>query len=257
MNSRRGLSGELRGDVPEEQISVQRASRDELADLTAWYGLVESATVAESPATYNAYRTKAFSDQILGAALDLAAVEDIMSTFDRVAAQGDPETGLIRQILARTLVLSARKGSMTVGMLEMGPATGPYRQLLTNLLGSQAPASAIQQVHMDMAVRVTKLHMVAVLPEHRGLGFGRALVSHALDVARQSASKQVYGQFDSASAELAGFYTDLGFTIRPKGSSLRLVGGYEVHSRPSENLGYQMLRRPRAGADHPVPRRTK
>lgn len=226
-----------------EQISVQRASRDELADLAAWYGLVESVTLAESPATYNAYRMNAFDDGVLGAALGLESDEDIMSAFARVAAQGELQTALIRQVLARTLVLSARIGSKTVGMLELAPPTGPYRRLLARLTESQAPESAIREVHTAMAVRVAKLHMVAVLPEVRGVGVGRTLVSTALDVARQSASRQVYGQFRAGATRLPGFYTGLGFTIRPKGSSLRLVGGYEIHSEPGENFIYRMLRR--------------
>lgn len=230
--------------MSEEQISVQRASRTELAGLTSWYGLVESATLAESADTYNARRIKAFDDGVLGAALDLGDDEDIRRAFDQVTSQGKPDTAMIRRLLWRTLVLSARMNSQTVGVLEMGPAAGPYRQLLTQLEHSHAPDSAIIKVHMDITVRVAKLHMVAVLPDMRGRGAGHAMVLQALDTARRSASKQVYGQFDSRATQLTSFYTDLGFNVRPKGSSLRLVGGYEVQATPSEHLGYQMLRRP-------------
>jgi len=166
---------ELRGAVSEEQISVQRASRAELADLTSWYGLVESATLTESADTYNARRIKAFDDDVLGAALDLGDDEDILGAFDQVASQGEPDTAMIRRLLARTLVLSVRMNSQTVGVLEMGPAAGPYRQLLTQLQHNHAPESAIIKAHMDMTVRVAKLHMVAVLPDMRGRGLGHAL----------------------------------------------------------------------------------
>lgn len=222
----------------QEQISVQRASRNELAEFAQWYRFVESAVNIDSDDVINTCRLDAYDSGVLGAALDLADEDDIRRAFNDVAALGDSSGVLPRHQLARTLVLTARMGSQTVGILESGPPTVLALQVLERLGSTRAEPAMIRKAHMDMTVRVAKLNIVAVLPGMRGVGIGHALVTAALDIAGRSATRQMYGQFDSSTPELTHFYSDLGFTVKESGSPLRLFGGWQIQSRPTERMIY-------------------
>ncbi len=205
-----------------EQVSVQRASLPELSALASWC---------------QGDRVDALRSGILGAALDLHDDTAIKKVFDQVGTAGAPETAIARHLLARTLVLLARVGSATVGVLEMGPPAQLYQETMRQLEQSRADARTIITTHMHLTARISKLESVFVLPQLRHRGVASALVIEALRIAHTSAIKEVFGQF-GASPPLARLCTRLGFTVKNEGATLRLLGGYQIQPQPTEQLFY-------------------
>lgn len=221
--------------VGHAQVTVQRASLTELRALAPWYRYVDPLLPSEPDDMHNGGRGDALRPEILGAALDVHDDTAIKKKFDQVATAGAPDTVLVRHLLARTLVLSARVGSATVGVLKMGPASQLHQKTMGQLEQSRADARTIMTTHMNLAARVSKLELVSVVPELRHRGIGSALVIEALRIAQASGIKQVFGQF-GASHPLARFYTRLGFTVKNQGATLRLVGGYDIQPPPTDQL---------------------
>ena len=65
-----------------------------------------------------------------------------------------------------------------------------------------------------VGARLCHLERLAVLPEFRRWGFGKALVNHALDMARQIGVGEVSLGMIADHAELRAWYEKLGFTAK-------------------------------------------
>lgn len=81
-------------------------------------------------------------------------------------------------------------------------------QHVLGLVGEEPAATARWRTVTHGGAPVAKLERFAVLPEHRGEGHGRALVSYVLEEARQAGFGTFYLH---AQAHLEGFYASFGF----------------------------------------------
>ena len=112
------------------------------------------------------------------------------------------------QFLDCLLVIEIRSTGERVGALLAGP---PHKYLKAMPRDMVAGAAQI----------ITKLSGIAVLPEHRGRGYGNRLLRRSVAEFRSRDYQWMYGQFSQDPA-LERFYVAAGFTVRPPG--VHLVG---------------------------------
>lgn len=222
------------------RLSIAPATRSDLSGFSQWYEHVAGLVLDEAPDVINTRYVEALDSGILGCALDIDDDREILRAFDRAGAAGPPASTIMRHCMARSVVLAAKTDAETVGVLEMTPPVVPIREMFSLLEQERAGTAKILATHMNLLVRVSKLRLVAVRPDFRGRGIGSELVEHALQIARRSAVKQVFGQF-ATSSRLAGFYAGHGFKVKDEGVGIRLVGGYEIYSEPTDCLFYKMV----------------
>jgi GNAT superfamily N-acetyltransferase len=113
--------------------------------------------------------------------------------------------------------------------------TAPPGLLLDTLADRGAPKETL----LVMLRRARKLSSVAVAPDHRGSGLGRALLSRAVALAFAAGMSTVFGQIKTTDG-LAGWYCNNGYTVLAPGEALDLswlVGArYGVAPIPGEQL---------------------
>ncbi|SLD23386.1 GNAT family N-acetyltransferase [Mycobacteroides abscessus] len=210
--------------MPEYEVTIQRASEGELSDLASWYSMIDPAMPDQPPEELNGRYVGALRSGVLGSSL-----EHGQESLDVMLEHADIDD----QLMSRMLVLSARRGGRTVGMLVMGPPGGFYNGVMAQV--ASYPQRMIQQMHVAFLVGLCKLDVVAVVPEERRRGLGERLIRHALDVARKSAVERIYGEFYNDTG-LAAFYEGLGFTVPGPGQSLLALADFpiQIRSAPSE-----------------------
>jgi GNAT superfamily N-acetyltransferase len=138
------------------------------------------------------------------------------------------------QFMARTLVSSVRLDGKTIGMLVMGPPSALYVKIMHRVT---APPERVERLHLGLTILLSKLDIVCIAAEHRGRGLGSRLVRQAVDVARKSMVRQIYGQFRTEKG-LTPFYENLGFEVGNPGDTLSVSAGSEVEvfGKPTETL---------------------
>jgi GNAT superfamily N-acetyltransferase len=112
-------------------------------------------------------------------------------------------------------------------------------RLFAELLAHQRPSSEEGlALFLRLLINVTKLHLVAIHPNHRGYGHGQRLVRHGLDLARRSLVINVFGEYLQDRPPLAHFYSSLGFAVLAPGDHLDLsayVGiPFRTYAQPGE-----------------------
>lgn len=207
------------------QVAIQRANEAELSDLASWYAMIDPEMPDRPADRLNTRYLNAFRSGILGSALGHGP-----GTLDALLAYAD----LNDQLLARTLVLSARRDSDTFGMLVMGPPVKLYNHVMAQTVAS--PQRLVRQMHVALMVGLCKLEIVCIAPDQRERGMGTRLIRDAIEVARNSAVERIYGQFRSED-RLATFYRGLGFTVAGTGQPVSAVANYpiQIHTAPTEN----------------------
>lgn len=150
--------------MPEYEITIQRASEGELSDLASWYTMIDPAMPDQPPEELNGRYVGALRSGVLGSSL-----EHGQATLDMMLEHADIDD----QLMSRMLVLSARHGGQTVGMLVMGPPGGFYNGVMAQV--ASYPQRMIQQMHVAFLVGLCKLDVVAVVPEERRRGLGEGL----------------------------------------------------------------------------------
>lgn len=192
--------------MAKHRITVQPASESELADLAAWFKVVNPGSIKEPDAMFKGGFVEAAASGVLGSSLNRS-----WDTLTEMLAHSE----LGDQRLSRTLVLSARRDGQTAGMLLAGPPVALYNRVMHTTVSY--PEQTVQRMHIAFMAGLWKLDILAVAPEHRGRGLGARLVRRSLDIARKSKVEMLYGQFH-AQEELGGFYAGLGFTIPAPGN---------------------------------------
>lgn len=130
-------------------------------------------------------------------------------------------------LCARTLVLSARSGAKTVGLLLLGPPPALLQR------GPQFNGQ-----NAAFLLHVAKLGVLGVDPSMQGTGIGSRLVRVGAEIARQSGYLVLYGEFHAGRPALPTFYQQRGFDVLDKEQALDLT----------EALGFRTLIKP-AGSD--------
>jgi GNAT superfamily N-acetyltransferase len=159
----------------------------------------------------------------------LLAPHDVQSTLAQQLATGDMD----RTYAACTTVLVATHPDR--GEPVGACVTAPPARLLDSLADRGAPGEAM----LLMLRRARKLSSVAVEPEHRGSGLGRALLSRAVALAFAGGVFTVFGQIKTADG-LADWYRNNGYTVLAPGEALDLSWlfgvRYGVAPIPGEQL---------------------
>lgn len=197
------------------KVTIQAASEDELADLAYWYRAAGVDGVGgEPPEVMNERFVGASRAGLLGTALGGG------TTGAAVMAM---HTNPLDASFTRSLASSMRLDGETIGMLVMGPPTGLMDRFFGQLPeGVRQNGEQMTQMLWGMLLGLTKLHMVAIHPDHRQRGRGSRLVRHALDVARKSKIITIYGEYSPDRPHLERFYSKLGFNILGDGDHLDL-----------------------------------
>lgn len=131
----------------------------------------------------------------------------------------------LSQGIAATFDLVATVDGKPVGSLHMGPPGAVVGWLLAD-----------EKIHVHQLVvlvlSVSKLIGVGVAPEHRGKGYGRALVAFARRAADRNGSLVMFGECPDVAAS-AALYESHGFTVIPSGARLNLwpVAGSHLGDR--------------------------
>jgi GNAT superfamily N-acetyltransferase len=110
----------------------------------------------------------------------------------------------------RTMALVAVADGRIIGGLIGGPPIPLALQL-----AEHGPHAVVH-----VALNTIMIRAVAVIPEHRGYGVGRALLREAVATARRARVPIIYGQFDTATAGLDEFYRRCGMTVTAPGTTL-------------------------------------
>ncbi|OHU47239.1 hypothetical protein BKG82_26660 [Mycobacteroides chelonae] len=210
------------------KVTTQTASEGELANLAYWYREAGVARVGDDePEVLNERFLKAARAGLLGSALGGGAEGAAV-----LATHPDP----LDASFTRTLASSLRLDGEPIGMLVMGPPTSLIDRLLGQLPDSlRQDPEQMQQILWGLLIGLTKLHMVAIHPEHRGRGRGARLVRHAIDVARKSKMMTIYGEYSPDRPHLRNFYSTLGFKTLAEGERLDLsvFTGFRFESYPT------------------------
>lgn len=202
--------------VAKHGITVQPASETELADLAAWFRVVNPGSTKEPDAMFKGGFVQAAASGVLGSSLNRG-----WDTLTEMLAHSE----LGDQRLSRTLVLSARRDGQTAGMLLAGPPVALYNRVMRTTVSY--PAQTVQKMHIAFMAGLWKLDILAVAPEHRGHGLGARLVRRSLDIARKSKVEMMYGQFH-AGERLGDFYAGLGFTIPAAGEPVSVLTDFPI-----------------------------
>ncbi|MFA1705054.1 GNAT family N-acetyltransferase, partial [Mycobacterium intracellulare] len=127
-------------------------------------------------------------------------------------------------LCARTLVLSARSGAKTVGLLLLGPPPALLQR------GPQFNGQ-----NAAFLFHVAKLGVLAVDPTVHGTGIGSRLVRVGTDIARQSGYLVLYGEFHADRPALPTFYERCGFEVLETDQALNLteVMGFPTLIKPT------------------------
>ncbi|MFI6956618.1 GNAT family N-acetyltransferase [Nocardia sp. NPDC050408] len=100
------------------------------------------------------------------------------------------------------------------GCLIGGLIAGPLIPLALQL-AAHGPHAVVH-----VALNTIMIRAVAVLPQHRSYGVGRALLREAVGTARRARVPIIYGQFDTATAGLDEFYRRCGMIVTKPGAAL-------------------------------------
>lgn len=201
-------------------VTIRRArGRAELLKFQQWHELAGNAS-ARTAAVHLADLSDA---GLLSAALNGGP---LMSENSAILRGGVPAVAA-----ARTMALVAVADGRTIGGLTAGPPIPLALQL----------AEHGQHAIVHIALNTIMIRAVAVMPEHRGYGIGRALLREAVLTARRARVRIVYGQFDTATAGLDEFYRRCGMTVAEPGKALAFHEYLAAPVRHVPAVGYRLF----------------
>jgi GNAT superfamily N-acetyltransferase len=197
--------------VARKKIAIQDASIPEIENLEHWRtlaGIAPGSTLDQDLA--EAKQAGVLSHALRGGIQHALSITQYTNMFDG--------------LFSRTLVLSARSGAKTVGLLLLGP---PPALLQRGLQFNDQNAAVL--------LRVAKLSVLAVDPVAQGMGIGSRLVKVGADIARQSGYVVLYGEFHSGRPALPTFYERCGFEVLDEDQAFNLteVIGFPALVKPT------------------------
>lgn len=146
------------------------------------------------------------TDPAVGLATRLSHTRGFSHVRQRLLS-GEPELMDVWNWYTSTLVAVCRESGAVVGLAYMCPPSF--------LLEPQNPEEVVNRA----LIAVTKLAVVAVLPQWRSAGVGASLVDQARLAATDARLGIMFGQF-TASDQLDRFYRARGFEILPPGAAV-------------------------------------
>ncbi|BBN47286.1 hypothetical protein MINTM019_34840 [Mycobacterium paraintracellulare] len=197
--------------VARKKIGIQDASIAEIEDLERWQilaGIGPGSALGEDLA--EAKESGVLSHALRGGIKHARSINQYANMFD--------------SLCARTLVLSARSGAKTVGLLLLGPPPALLQR------GPQFNGQ-----NAAFLFHVAKLGVLAVDPTVHGTGIGSRLVRVGTDIARQSGYLVLYGEFHADRPALPTFYERCGFEVLETDQALNLteVMGFPTLIKPT------------------------
>ncbi|MFI7671717.1 GNAT family N-acetyltransferase [Nocardia sp. NPDC049526] len=204
-----------------QQVMIRRArGRAELLKFRQWHELAGN-TGARAAALHPADLNDA---GLLSAALNGGPLPSEHSALRR--------GGVVALAAARTMALVAVADGRIIGGLIAGPPIPLALQL-----AAHSPHAVVQ-----VALNTIMIRAVAVVPQHRGYGIGRALLREAVGTARRARVPIIFGQFDTATAGRDEFYRRCGMIVTKPGAALALI-----NTRPNAGVA-DACHRIRSGA---------
>lgn len=126
---------------------------------------------------------------------------------------------------ARTAVRALKLNGHTIGMTLFG-AHHQLWDLFEHRLSGRRNINADGDVSPQMgrfltsALTVSKLHLLAIHPDHRGSGHGARILTAFVNESRSDRGIWLYGQYKSERSYLQKFYQSCGFDIGPAGQPI-------------------------------------
>lgn len=201
------------------RVTVQEASVPEIESLAFWYELAGHAVTDVEGLIAGALRAREAG--FLGSVTGGRSAIDRLHGLDAIPRK-DWYWGC-------TLILSIRVDSHTAGMLVAGAHDRLWKAMGAASYGPAIHAEASEEVrekaegeYVATVLSVSKLHMVAVDPGHRGRKHGRRLVNSAVDRLVKGGTVMIYGQF-TGDRDLRKYYSSLGFEVLGKGEPLDMA----------------------------------
>ena len=213
-----------------------RASRQRAAQVLAGAGL-QAATAdgfragLPGPAGYVLRAATAADADAIQQLIPLAGVDaepELISAIRTgqtglvpLAAMDDSEAGL--SLLAEHLAAGTIDNASVLALVACRPEhPEPVGVCLTLPPGQVLSTMPSLQAQMLVYLAISKISVLAVDPDHRRNGLGRALLLQATWTAHRAGAQVVYGQAGAADHQLLEWYRRQGFTLLPPGDGIDL-----------------------------------
>lgn len=157
-----------------------------------------------------------------------------------LAAMDDAEAGV--SVLAEHLAASTIGNASVLALVACrSEDPEPVGVCLTLPPGQVLSALPSLQAQMVVYLAISKISVLAVDPDHRRSGLGRALLLQATWAAHRAGAQIVYGQAEAADHQLLEWYRRQGFQLVPPGGGIDLQWLLQRPVGINTEPGYQLF----------------